>query len=105
LGVSFESAKLQAWLEKLRRVFILESIKEPEGNVIREAPLPVWANSSNGRSTSPFLSQHENRFENKARSDRAFKTASGSRAEIHDQNSNDTEKGNSLTVNVTTRLQ
>jgi hypothetical protein len=25
-------------------VFDLESIKDPEGNVIREAPLPVWAN-------------------------------------------------------------
>ena len=31
-------------LEELRRVFGLESIKDPEGNVIREAPLPVWAN-------------------------------------------------------------
>jgi hypothetical protein len=25
-------------------VFGLESIKNPEGNVIRDAPLPVWAN-------------------------------------------------------------
>jgi hypothetical protein len=25
-------------------VFGLESIEDPEGNVIREAPLPVWAN-------------------------------------------------------------
>jgi plasmid replication initiation protein len=31
-------------LEELRRVFGLESIKDAEGNVIREAPLPVWAN-------------------------------------------------------------
>jgi plasmid replication initiation protein len=31
-------------LEELRRVFGLESIKDPEGNVIREAPLPIWAN-------------------------------------------------------------
>ena len=31
-------------LEELRRVFSLESIEDPEGNVIREAPLPVWAN-------------------------------------------------------------
>ena len=31
-------------LEELRRVFGLELIKDPEGNVIREAPLPVWAN-------------------------------------------------------------
>ena len=31
-------------LEELRRVFGLESIKDPEGNVIKEAPLPVWAN-------------------------------------------------------------
>jgi plasmid replication initiation protein len=31
-------------LEELRRVFGLESVKDAEGNVIREAPLPVWAN-------------------------------------------------------------
>jgi plasmid replication initiation protein len=31
-------------LEELRRVFGLESIKDGEGNVIREAPLSVWAN-------------------------------------------------------------
>jgi plasmid replication initiation protein len=31
-------------LEELRRVFGLESIKDAEGNVISEAPLPVWAN-------------------------------------------------------------
>jgi plasmid replication initiation protein len=31
-------------LEELRRVFGLESVKDPEGNVIKEAPLPVWAN-------------------------------------------------------------
>lgn len=31
-------------LEELRRVFGLESIMDAEGNVIREAPLPVWAN-------------------------------------------------------------
>jgi plasmid replication initiation protein len=31
-------------LEELRRVFGLESIKDAEGNVIQEAPLPIWAN-------------------------------------------------------------
>jgi plasmid replication initiation protein len=31
-------------LEELRRVFGLESIQNAEGNVIKEAPLPVWAN-------------------------------------------------------------
>jgi plasmid replication initiation protein len=31
-------------LEELRRVFGLESIKDAEGNVIHEAPMPVWAN-------------------------------------------------------------
>jgi plasmid replication initiation protein len=31
-------------LEELRRVFGLESVKDAEGNVIKEAPLPVWAN-------------------------------------------------------------
>jgi plasmid replication initiation protein len=41
-------------LEELRRVLGLESIKDPKGNVIREAPLPVWANFSNGRLMSRF---------------------------------------------------
>jgi hypothetical protein len=31
-------------LEELRRVFGLESVKDAEGNVIHEAPMPVWAN-------------------------------------------------------------
>ena len=31
-------------LEDLRRVFGLESIKDAEGNIIKEAPLPIWAN-------------------------------------------------------------
>jgi plasmid replication initiation protein len=31
-------------LEELRRVFGLESIKDAEGNLIHEAPMPVWAN-------------------------------------------------------------
>jgi plasmid replication initiation protein len=31
-------------LEELRRVLGLESVKDAEGNVIKEAPLPVWAN-------------------------------------------------------------
>jgi hypothetical protein len=30
-------------LEELRRVFGLESIEDADGNVIKEAPLPVWA--------------------------------------------------------------
>jgi plasmid replication initiation protein len=31
-------------LEELRRVFGLASIKDAEGNIIKEAPLPIWAN-------------------------------------------------------------
>jgi plasmid replication initiation protein len=31
-------------LEELRRMFGLESIKDAEGNVIKEALLPIWAN-------------------------------------------------------------
>jgi len=31
-------------LEQLRKVLGLESVKDAAGNVIREAPLPVWAN-------------------------------------------------------------
>jgi hypothetical protein len=31
-------------LEELRKVLGLESVKDAEGNIIQEAPLPVWAN-------------------------------------------------------------
>ena len=31
-------------LEQLRKVLGLESVKDAEGNVIQEAPLPIWAN-------------------------------------------------------------
>jgi hypothetical protein len=31
-------------LEQLRKVLGLESIKDAAGNIIQEAPLPVWAN-------------------------------------------------------------
>jgi hypothetical protein len=31
-------------LEELRRVLGLESVKDADGNVIHEAPMPVWAN-------------------------------------------------------------
>ncbi len=31
-------------LEELRRVLGLESVKDAEGNIIHEAPMPVWAN-------------------------------------------------------------
>ena len=31
-------------LEDLRKVLGLESIKDVEGNVIQEPPLPIWAN-------------------------------------------------------------
>ena len=38
-----EGAKTISLVE-LRRVFGLESVKEAEGNIIKEAPLPIWAN-------------------------------------------------------------
>ncbi len=31
-------------LEQLRKVLGLESVKDAEGNIIQEAPLPVWVN-------------------------------------------------------------
>jgi plasmid replication initiation protein len=31
-------------LDRLRKVLGLESIKDADGNVIQEAPLPIWAN-------------------------------------------------------------
>jgi Initiator Replication protein len=31
-------------MEQLRKVLGLESVKDAAGNIIQEAPLPVWAN-------------------------------------------------------------
>jgi plasmid replication initiation protein len=39
-----ESGTKSISLEDLRKVLGLESIKDVDGNVIHEAPLPVWAN-------------------------------------------------------------
>ena len=86
-------------------MFGLESIKDPEGNVIREAPLRLGELPATGDRRRHSGGQHENRFEDKARGDRAFKTSSGSRAEIHVQNQAIPKRGNSLTVDVLTRLQ
>ena len=41
-------------LEELRRVFGLESIKDSQGNIIKEAPLPIWANFKQRRLMSRF---------------------------------------------------
>jgi hypothetical protein len=41
-------------LEDLRRVFGLESVKDAEGNIIKEAPCQSGRTSSNGRSMSRF---------------------------------------------------
>jgi plasmid replication initiation protein len=38
------AGKKRISLEDLRKVLGLESVKDTEGNVIQEAPLPVWAN-------------------------------------------------------------
>ena len=38
------AGKKRISLEELRKVLGLESVKDPEGNVIQEALLPVWAN-------------------------------------------------------------
>jgi plasmid replication initiation protein len=42
--VSVRTKRISLSLEQLRKVLGLESIKDTEGNVIQEAPLPVWAN-------------------------------------------------------------
>jgi hypothetical protein len=31
-------------LEELRKVLGLEPVKDPDGKIIKDAPLPVWAN-------------------------------------------------------------
>jgi hypothetical protein len=46
-------------LEELRRVFDLESVKDAEGNVIREAPLPVWANFQQRRSSERKRNEYD----------------------------------------------
>jgi Initiator Replication protein len=38
------AGKKRISLEDLRRVLGLQSVKDAEGNIIQEAPLPVWAN-------------------------------------------------------------
>jgi plasmid replication initiation protein len=38
------AGKKRISLEDLRKVLGLESVKDAEGNVIQEAPLPIWAN-------------------------------------------------------------
>jgi hypothetical protein len=39
-----ETGTKSSSLEELRKVLGLESVKDPEGDVIQEAPLPIWAN-------------------------------------------------------------
>jgi hypothetical protein len=39
-----ENSTKRVSLEELRKVLGLESVKDADGNVIQEAPLPVWAN-------------------------------------------------------------
>jgi plasmid replication initiation protein len=38
------AGKKRISLEDLRRVLGLQSVKDAEGNIIQEAPLPIWAN-------------------------------------------------------------
>jgi len=42
--VSVRTKRISLSLEQLRKVLGLESVKDAEGNIIQEAPLPVWAN-------------------------------------------------------------
>jgi hypothetical protein len=39
-----ESATKRISLEQVRKVVGLESVRDAAGNIIREAPLPAWAN-------------------------------------------------------------
>ena len=42
--VSVRTKRISLSLEQLRKVLGLESVKDTDGNIIQEAPLPVWAN-------------------------------------------------------------
>jgi len=42
--VSVRTKRIFLSLEELRKVLELESVKDAAGNIIQEAPLPVWAN-------------------------------------------------------------
>jgi hypothetical protein len=70
-------------LEELRRVFGLESIKDAEGNVISEAPLPVWANfQQRALDVAMLEGQQENRLEDQARIDRTLEASACGCAEF-----------------------
>jgi hypothetical protein len=40
-----EAGTMSISLKDLRKVLGLESVKDTDGNVIKEPPLPIWANS------------------------------------------------------------
>jgi hypothetical protein len=42
--VSVRTKRISLSLEQLRKVLGLESVKDADGKIIHEAPLPVWAN-------------------------------------------------------------
>jgi plasmid replication initiation protein len=42
--VSVRTKRISLSLEELRKVLGLESVKDAEGNIIQEPPLPIWAN-------------------------------------------------------------
>ena len=43
-NVSVGTKRISLSLEQLRNVLGLESVKDTDGNIIQEAPLPVWSN-------------------------------------------------------------
>jgi hypothetical protein len=80
-------------LEDLRKVLGLESIKDAEGNVVREAPLPVWANFQQRALDVAILEINtKTDLKIKLAFDRTLKASPGSRAEVHDQDSSGTER-------------
>ena len=86
-------------LEEFRRVLGLESIKDADGNVIREAPLPIWANfQQRALGCRDSGGQREDRFEYQARVNRTLEAPAGGSVEIHDQDSIGTEGSNAFQV-------
>ena len=71
-------------LEQLRKVLGLESVKDAEGNVIQEAPLPIWANFRQRALDIAILDQQEDCYQHRSRTARTIKTSASDLGDFFD---------------------
>ena len=72
------AGKKRISLEDLRKVLGLQSVKDAEGNIIQEAPLPIWANfSPEGVGRCDIGDQQEDGHQHRSRVAGAIKTSKG----------------------------